>query len=121
MSATTIYNSKLSLESRQLNAYYLSRFRDSKHPNHNAGRREFTIWSQYKTTLTKFLDELGKPLYSIEENDIFKFTSAIKNEATRRNKIKHIKALLVFLIQEDEEFFERLTKEQVLWILQMKP
>jgi len=116
-------NSKvISLEPRQLNKYYLEKFRDSRYPKQSTDQSEFLAWSQYKSTLTRLLGELSEkdsPLYSIDEHDIRKVIDGVSNPATRKNKLKHIKSLLVFLIQEDADFFEMLTKEQVLWILTM--
>ena len=120
MTTNLLYNSKLSLEPAQLNEQYLNEFRDAKFPTYKGSRSVFLHWSQYKTAMTQFFEWINKPLYSINKEDVESFLETFDNESTKKSKRKLIKVVLVFLIEENAEFFEQLTKEQVLWILQLK-
>jgi hypothetical protein len=80
-----------------INRSYLQAFQIAKYPDIDNNSKQRASWSQYKSTLSNFLEALNKDAAMCKREDIDTFL-APHNSVTRLNKQAHIKAFMVYLV-----------------------
>lgn len=117
-----MHNSTLTLEAKHLHKHYLKQFRNQHYPKYKVDANEIQKWRVYKSTLqqfTQYLEAKNKTLLTVSHEDVTTFLNKITNINTYNSKRKHIKALLNFLVINNEEYYNNITKDQVRWMLSL--
>lgn len=113
---------KLQTNIEELNNYYIEKFRESRYPTYKSDIKVRESWKQYQSTFNGLLNNLNKntnALHNIEHEDVIRYLDGYTAENTIKTKKGHIRSLLLFLLDEDREFFDKVTKEQVYWMFKL--
>ncbi|MCM3273069.1 hypothetical protein [Paenibacillus elgii] len=103
-----------------VNKRYINSYRDSRYPHWETEEKQKNSWLQYKSTIGNFLEYCNKDIASVSEIDITGFISKFANQATRINKIAHIKSFLTYLmINNTENIASRTNINTLLLILKL--